>query len=111
MRWTVPDKPTLVIGDFNEEDDGAVIRWLEARGYRNALPLFRPGQHTWRHPLLGFELRQSLDHILFDRAFEPLDAQVLDAGRSDHLPVLARLQVVARDPRWRQGTAEQSARR
>jgi endonuclease/exonuclease/phosphatase family metal-dependent hydrolase len=105
-RWTVPDLPTLVIGDFNEEANGAAVRWLEARGYRNALPLFRPDEHTWRHPFLAWELRQTLDHILFDRAFEPLDARVIDAGRSDHLPVVAHLQV-ARDPRWPRETRKQ----
>jgi endonuclease/exonuclease/phosphatase family metal-dependent hydrolase len=108
MRWSVRDKPTLVIGDFNEEPDGAAVRWLEARGYRNALPLFRPDQHTWRHPFLGGELRQTLDHILFDRAFEPLDARVIGAGRSDHLPVVAHLQV-ARDPRWPRATRPRRA--
>lgn len=98
MRGANSDKPTLVVGDFNEEPDGAAIRWLEARGYRNALPLFDEA-HTWRRPFLAWELRQTLDHILFDRAFEPLDARVLHAGSSDHLPVVARFQVVA-DPRW-----------
>lgn len=100
MRWSVPDEPTLVVGDFNEEADGAAVTWLEARGYKNALPLFRPRATTWRHPLLAWELRETLDHILFDRAFLPLDARVIHAGHSDHLPVVARLQVVD-DPRWR----------
>lgn len=100
MRFTAPDKPTLVVGDFNEEPDGAAIRFLERRGFQNALPRFRPEQHTWRHPLLAWELRQTLDHILFDRGFEVVDARVLDAGRSDHLPLVARLEVSARDPRW-----------
>ncbi len=100
MRWSVPGEPTLVIGDFNEEADGAAVRFLEARGYRNALPLFRPGEHTWRHPLLAWELHETLDHILFDRAFRPLDATVIQAGHSDHLPIVAHLQVAA-DPRWR----------
>ena len=34
-------------------------------------------EHTWRHPFLAWELRQTLDHILFDRAFVPLDARVI----------------------------------
>lgn len=100
MRWTRAELPTLIVGDFNEEGDGAAVSWLEERGFKNALPLFRPEQHTWRYPILGWELRQSLDHILFDGAFEALDARVLDAGRSDHLPVVARLEVARRDPRW-----------
>ncbi len=99
LHWSVPELPTLVVGDFNEEADGAAVGWLEKRGYRNALPLFRPDQHTWRHPLLAWEIHQTLDHILFDRAFQPLDARVLDVGHSDHLPVVARFQV-APDARW-----------
>ncbi len=99
-RWSTLDRPTLVVGDFNEAADGAAVGWLEARGYRDALPLFHPGAHTWRHRLLAWELRQMLDHVLFDRAFMPLDARVIHAGHSDHLPVVARLQV-APDPRWR----------
>ncbi len=99
-RFTRPGQPTLVVGDFNEEADGAAVRWLEKRGYRDALPLFRPGAHTWRHPVLAWEFGQMLDHVLFDRAFAPLDARVIHAGHSDHLPVVTRLQVVA-DARWR----------
>ena len=76
------------------------MRWLEARGYENALPLFHPDEHTWRHPLLVWEFHQMLDHVLFDRAFVPLDARVIHAGHSDHLPIVAQLQV-APDPRWR----------
>lgn len=98
-RFTAAGRPTLVVGDFNEEADGAAVRWLEARGYQNALPLFHPGEHTWRHPILAWEFRQMLDHVLFDRAFVPLDARVIHAGHSDHLPVVARLQL-AEAPRW-----------
>ena len=34
----------------------------------------------------------TIDHILFDRAFVPLNAYVLDSGNSDHLPVVAHLE-------------------
>ncbi len=105
MRWSVPDKPTLVVGDFNEEPSGAAIDFLAARGYRDALSLFRPHEHTWRHPLLAWELRQTLDHVLFDRAFVPLNAHVIHAGRSDHLPVVAELGV-APDARWQPSEIE-----
>jgi hypothetical protein len=32
------------------------------------------------------------DHILFDGSFEPIDAWVVRAGSSDHLPVVAHLE-------------------
>lgn len=98
MRFTRKGPPTLVVGDFNEEAGGAALGWLEARGYRNTLPLFQPGAHTWRYPVLGFELRQTLDHVLHDEAFVPLDAEVIHAGSSDHLPVAARLALRSRPP-------------
>jgi len=101
MRFTREGRPTLVVGDFNEEGDGAAVEWLEARGFRDVLPLFRPDQHTWRHPVLAWELGQTLDHILFDPAFRPLDARVIAAGHSDHLPVVASLEVVPGSP-WQE---------
>jgi endonuclease/exonuclease/phosphatase family metal-dependent hydrolase len=99
MRWSVHDQPTLVVGDFNEEADGGAVSWLGKRGFRDALSLFRPDDHTWRQPFLAWELRQTLDHILFDKAFVPLDARVIDKGSSDHLPVVAHFQI-SKDPRW-----------
>lgn len=83
--------PTLIVGDFNENPGGPAIRWLKARGYVDALPRHRRDQHTWR--ALGGTLRLALDHILFDRAFELLDAWVVQRGNSDHLPVVARLEM------------------
>jgi endonuclease/exonuclease/phosphatase family metal-dependent hydrolase len=86
------DLPWIVLGDFNEGVDGAAVEYLEERGFTNALPLFRPGQFTWRHDSVANQFTQTLDHILFDHAFEPLNAWVVDDGRSDHLPVIAHLE-------------------
>jgi endonuclease/exonuclease/phosphatase family metal-dependent hydrolase len=88
-------RPTLVLGDFNEEPDGEAIRFLEHRGYENILPLYHPGQPTWRYPP-SWQFEQSLDHILFDHSFEPLDAYVVDKGNSDHIPVVAHLEAAPR---------------
>jgi endonuclease/exonuclease/phosphatase family metal-dependent hydrolase len=85
--------PTIVLGDFNEQVDGAAVHLLEQAGFRNALPLFRPGQWTSRHPSPGNQFTQTLDHIMFDRAFEPLNAYVKVIGNSDHIPVIAALEV------------------
>ena len=84
---------TIVLGDFNEGTDGSAIRYLESDGFQNALPLYHPGQPTWRYSrTVSRQFTQTLDHILFDSSFEPLNAWVLDEGASDHLPVVAHLE-------------------
>lgn len=86
------DVPSIFLGDFNEEVDGDAIGFLEGRGYRNALPLYHPGQPTWLGTSVGNQLGLTVDHVLFDRKFEPLNSFVLDRGGSDHLPVVAHLE-------------------
>jgi endonuclease/exonuclease/phosphatase family metal-dependent hydrolase len=83
--------PTVVMGDFNEEPDGAAVAYLESRGFQNALPLYHPGQPTWHQPP-SWQMEQTIDHILFDHAFIPLNAWVENIGNSDHLPVLAHFE-------------------
>jgi len=85
--------PTLVLGDFNEGPSGAAVQYLETDGFQNVLPLFHPGQPTWRYKAtVGGQFTQTLDHILFDSSFVPLNAWVVNAGGSDHLPVVAHFQ-------------------
>lgn len=84
--------PRMVLGDFNEESNGDAVRHLESLGYTDVLPLFRPGQFTWRTRSLGNQFTQALDHILYDDAVTPLNAYVLNAGSSDHLPVVAHFE-------------------
>lgn len=86
------DIPTMIMGDFNESPDGAAVKYLENQGYRNVLPLFHPGQPTWRHASIAGQFESTLDHILFDKSVEPLNAFVINAGDSDHLPVMAHFQ-------------------
>jgi endonuclease/exonuclease/phosphatase family metal-dependent hydrolase len=92
IRRLSPDLPRVVLGDFNEGVDGASIEFLESKRYRNALPLYHPGQPTWQGTSVGGQLELTVDHVLFDRRFEPLNAYVLDRGGSDHLPVIAHLE-------------------
>lgn len=96
MRSTDPALPTLVAGDFNESPKGDAVRWLEGLGYRNALPLFKPGQFTWQGRSVAALLDMAIDHIMFDRSFEPLSSWVERSGGSDHLPVLASLELATR---------------
>lgn len=83
--------PTLVAGDFNEEPDGSAVSYMESRGFQDALPLFHPGQPTWHDPP-AWQVEQTIDQIMFDHSFIPLNSWVEDIGHSDHIPVLAHLE-------------------
>jgi endonuclease/exonuclease/phosphatase family metal-dependent hydrolase len=96
MKATEPGLPTVVLGDFNESPKGDAVKWLEARGFRNALPLYRPGQFTWKGKSVAGLLDMTIDHVMFDGSFEPLSSWVDGSGGSDHLPVLASLELVGR---------------
>ncbi len=88
-RHCSDDLPTLIVGDFNEDEDGGAAEYLEDRGFESVLPLFHPGQETWYYPSLLDQAGDTLDHIFFGPHFRPLDAYVIRRGRSDHLPVTA----------------------
>jgi len=82
--------PTLVVGDFNEDEDGRALKRLEANGFRTALPEFAPKAKTWRWPTSLIDLTGRFDHVVYDARLEPLSIEVLEEqGRSDHLPLLA----------------------
>ena len=64
---------------------------------KSALPEFAPDRVTWRWPTALHTFEGQFDHILYDARLEPLSAEVLDAGRSDHFPVVGVF-VLARAP-------------
>lgn len=82
--------PTMVVGDFNEEEDGRAITYLAGAEWKmkSALPEFAPGRPTWRWPTALHTFEGRFDHLIYDPRLEPLSAEVLDAGRSDHFPVV-----------------------
>ena len=88
-----PDLPTIIAGDFNEDSRGRSLRHLAERGFDGALERFRPFQHTWRWQTAMGTIRWQLDHILAGPRLEATDAWVLQGGGSDHLPVLARVEL------------------
>jgi endonuclease/exonuclease/phosphatase (EEP) superfamily protein YafD len=79
--------PTIVLGDFNEES-GDALELLEGRGMRDAVTEFHPDGDTWRWRTRLGSLSFLLDHVFYDDALDALDARILEAGRSDHLPIL-----------------------
>lgn len=83
------DLPTLVVGDFNEGTSGDAVSWLEHHGLRSALPEYSPKAKTWRWREGPLKLSAQFDHLAYDDRLEPLHAEVLPLGNSDHLPVRA----------------------
>jgi endonuclease/exonuclease/phosphatase family metal-dependent hydrolase len=90
------DLPTIVAGDFNENERGDAIDWLEARGFTSVLPMFEQSAVTWEWPLPLATLRARLDHIIVGPGLSAHAAAVIEAGRSDHFPVVAELSAKAR---------------
>ena len=84
-----PALPTLIAGDFNEESDGDVTKFLVAKGMAAAVS---PDQPTWRWSTGVGTIRKQLDHVMVDHRLEAVAGEVRVAGHSDHLPVIATVQ-------------------
>lgn len=84
-----PGLPTLVAGDFNEGTSGEALTALHDRGFRSVLPEFEPDAKTWGWNVGSLHLSAQLDHLVASPALEPVNARVLEGGRSDHQPVVA----------------------
>ena len=97
MEGALAGVPTIIAGDFNESPSGKGVRWPEARGFENALPMFKPDAATWQGGSVAKALTMTIDHVMFDRSFEALDAWVDGSGRSDHRPVVAWLEMPPKD--------------
>lgn len=91
MDHAHPEIPTIVMGDFNESPDGDAVQLLEGRGFTNVLPMFKPGQFTWQGKAIGLDM--TIDHVMIDRSFDALDAWTERRGKSDHLPVIAHVEL------------------
>ena len=77
-------------GDFNEPPDGKAIAFLSNHGMTRVAT---KGPTTWHHERWMDGAKRSLlsldiDHVMIDGHFVATDAKVLDAGTSDHRPVV-----------------------
>jgi endonuclease/exonuclease/phosphatase (EEP) superfamily protein YafD len=87
------DLPTIVAGDFNEEPTGRAVAYLAKHGMTRVEPT---GPTTWHYEtaMSGKSvdlLRLDIDHVMIDSHLVATDARVLDAGTSDHRPVVVTL--------------------
>ena len=82
-------RAAVVLGDFNEDDSGRAVQWLRAKGMKDALREFDRDTHTWRWRTSVGTVYDRLDHILYSPRLHCFSARVIEAGASDHLPVVA----------------------
>jgi endonuclease/exonuclease/phosphatase family metal-dependent hydrolase len=84
-----PELPILIAGDFNEDTSGDAMEYLASLGLKSANYAFHPEQATWRWKTSGMTFTSDLDHVVHDKKLEPLNAWIVEKGRSDHMPVVA----------------------
>ena len=84
-----PAVPAVVLGDFNEPDDGRAVTWLMDKGFTDAVAQFDTQSDTWRWRWGLITLRNRYDHILHSRGLRAASACVIQQGASDHYPVMA----------------------
>jgi len=95
-HWKMMDfkLPTIVAGDFNEDDTGRAIDYLANHGMTRVPTT---GPRTWHFETVVNGkptdlLKLDIDHVMIDSHFVASDAQVLDAGTSDHRPVVVTIE-------------------
>ena len=84
-----PDLPTIVLGDFNEDDRGSAVQFLRDKGFGHALREFDPTATTWHWQKSVVRIESQYDHILYSASLRCYEAKVLREGPSDHYPVIS----------------------
>ncbi len=79
--------PKLVVGDFNENDDGKSLQWLSKQGMQDALTEFDHSSKTWRWKVSFVTLQSRLDHIVYSSNIHCFSCQTIPSGGSDHFPL------------------------
>jgi endonuclease/exonuclease/phosphatase (EEP) superfamily protein YafD len=82
--------PTIVAGDFNEDPSGRALAFLHQQGLARVPTT---GPTTWRYELRNGHalLALDIDHVVIDGRLAARDGRVLDAGTSDHRPVVVTI--------------------
>jgi len=90
IKYLKPNLPTIILGDFNENDKGKMISWLEDEmNFQDALSKYNKRSKTWRFILL----RGRFDHLTFNNLLTCTNAAVYELGKSDHFPVLGEFEL------------------
>lgn len=83
------ERPAIVMGDFNEGDDGLAVAHLREHGFVDALPLYAPMADTWSWPMFGpIGFGRRLDHVMYNAPIDPVNSWTVEAEGTDHSGVL-----------------------
>ena len=88
------DLPTVIAGDFNEDPSGSAVAFLARQGLAR-VPTDGPTTWHYEHVAGGQThdvLKMDIDHVMVDRTLIGRDGRVLDAGTSDHRPVVVSIE-------------------
>lgn len=82
--------PTIIAGDFNEDPSGSAVAFLEKQGFSRVATT---GPTSWHYEVTNHGttsdlLKMDIDHVMVDGGLVAKDGAVLDAGASDHRPVV-----------------------
>lgn len=80
--------PTIIAGDFNENDNGAAGRYLQNHCYNDLLLSVPKKIKTWHSQFGLLNFKGRYDRIYTTNGLQPLGFQVIQKGYSDHFPVI-----------------------
>lgn len=89
---TDPNKPLVITGDFNEDENDKAIQWLIDNGFTDTLSSFDTYTKTWIwNTSAGVSLKDRYDHIIISKHLDSTGVAVAPVRASDHLPVIATI--------------------
>jgi endonuclease/exonuclease/phosphatase family metal-dependent hydrolase len=92
LKETDANKPLIITGDFNENENDKAIRWLIENGFTDTLVTFDTYTKTWEwRTSSGISLKARFDHIIINGRLDCTGATVENVKASDHLPVIATI--------------------
>lgn len=87
-QYLNPTLPTIIAGDFNENDYGAAGNFLRSHHFKDQLLYLPITIKTWHCKFACFTFTGRYDRIFTSCGIYPFCLEVIKKGYSDHFPVL-----------------------